>query len=430
MNDNVSLLPSLESANTLPHIDNITGSFSLPRNVIASAEEISFAWRDLPRELKAIPEELRNEFIARMCIATSVGLFDGAINYIWNATIVVLRNKVRNFGFSYISQTQGRTFEEKHLAEMTDHGLIELCEKLELISEEGYFFLDQCREVRNNFSTAHPSIANIDDRELITFISRCCKYGLTNDHSTKGINVPEFIDSLKLRKWDGVQLGERTSQLKETFNAQKQLIVPMLHTMYCDSTQNEETRVNCLSLSKELIVDFDEKIKSEIVDRHNSYKLKGQNDKVIASQTFLERLGLTSLLANTERHSIIKTACTRLMDAHRGWDNFYNEVPFAERLHELVVTNQMDIPATAQQEFVVAVVSCYAGNSYGTSQGASYYYSSMIKNFSPKEVDIMLRLNLSFFTGRRGTMYRQAVNLIDESTISPSNKSLYESRKR
>ena len=35
--------------NTLPSIGNILSSFGLPREVIASNEEIACAWRELPR---------------------------------------------------------------------------------------------------------------------------------------------------------------------------------------------------------------------------------------------------------------------------------------------------------------------------------------------------------------------------------------------
>jgi hypothetical protein len=88
-----SLVPSTKPQlpgvidNTLSSIGSILESFNLPREVIASNEEIESAWNELPRELARIPPELRDGLVARMCVATSVGLFDGAINYIWNAVI-------------------------------------------------------------------------------------------------------------------------------------------------------------------------------------------------------------------------------------------------------------------------------------------------------------------------------------------------------
>ncbi|MEG2437738.1 MAG: hypothetical protein RSB17_06195, partial [Cetobacterium sp.] len=83
---NIVTLPIIntEQTNFLQQITSILGA---PRNILASDEEIHYAWQNLPRELKMVPIELRDELLVRMCVAVSTGLFDGAINYIWNASI-------------------------------------------------------------------------------------------------------------------------------------------------------------------------------------------------------------------------------------------------------------------------------------------------------------------------------------------------------
>lgn len=83
-------LPGLPNT-VLPAITELTAALGIPRDVLASQEEIEYAWRDLPRELREIPTDLRGELVARMCVAVSTGLFDGAMNYIWNAAILQLR---------------------------------------------------------------------------------------------------------------------------------------------------------------------------------------------------------------------------------------------------------------------------------------------------------------------------------------------------
>ena len=65
---------------------------------------------------------------------------------------------VREFGLPVVAKTVQGDFEEQHLIELQDSQLLELALKLGLISEDGFFFLDQCRETRNNFSAAHPTI--------------------------------------------------------------------------------------------------------------------------------------------------------------------------------------------------------------------------------------------------------------------------------
>lgn len=47
-------LPDL-SANTIPAINQLVSVLGFPREVLASDDEIRYAWNDLPRELRNIP---------------------------------------------------------------------------------------------------------------------------------------------------------------------------------------------------------------------------------------------------------------------------------------------------------------------------------------------------------------------------------------
>jgi len=417
---------------TLPHIESIIKAFNLPREIIASNEEITYAWKDLPREIQRIPPELRNELIARMCVATSVGLFDGAVNYIWNAVIINLKIKVKNFGLSFIAQILNKTFEENDLNELMDSELLDICYKLELLSEEGYFFLNQCRDIRNNFSIAHPSIAQIDDRELINFISRCCKYGITSDYALCGINISEFIVSIKNNKFDDIQVTEWASRLNNTFPAQRQLLFPMLFGIYCDPSSNESTRLNALKICNSSLALFDGRVNSALIEQHNKYLIKCEDEKVKASRLFFERLGLLDLLSEHEQHSIIKNACKNLLQAHQEYNNFFNEPPFAERLSEII--NAIKIPDTVKEEYVITTVTCYVGNRYGVSRAAINFYETMIRNFTPKEIEILLGIprsttivadRISSYQNCK-SRYQNALKLLDTDSLTPNQKILYD----
>lgn len=213
-------LPSLPNT-VLPALAELTASLGIPRNVLASDEEIEYAWRDLPRELREIPSDLRGELVARMCVAVSSGLFDGAMNYIWNAAILHLRQKIRNFGLAVVAQIRQCDFEEKHLLELQDSRLLELCLKLNIIDEDGYFFLDQCRDVRNNFSAAHPTMGKVNDREFTTFLNRCVRYALADSVSPKGVEIGAFISAVKGPRFNEQQCQIWTQRLNDTHDAQR-----------------------------------------------------------------------------------------------------------------------------------------------------------------------------------------------------------------
>lgn len=393
MNNSLSCTVELPDTlcSTLPSINGLVNAFNLPRELIASDDEIIYAWRELPREISRIPTELRDGLIARMCVAVSVGLFDGAINYIWNAVIITIRNKIRNFGFSLIGQTLGKKFEESDLNELKDSELLDLCYKIQLLSEEGYFFLNQCRDIRNNFSVAHPSVAEIDDRELINFISRCCKYGITDDYSVKGVKIADFMGAVKGRKLDEDELGVWSQRLSDTFQGQRQLLVRTLMAIYCDAESTEESRLNALRICLLIKEHIDASIQSFLIEQYNQYFVKGATDKCSAAKLFFEKLQMINLLSEPDKHSIVKNACKNLVNAHLEYNNFYNEPPFAERLYE--ISQSMKIPDTAKQEYVYAILMGYVGNPYGVSHSAVGYYEKMIRDFSPKEINCLLSLN-------------------------------------
>lgn len=381
-------LPSLSST-VLPGISELTKSLCIPRDVLASDEEIEYAWRDLPRELREIPEGLRGELVARMCIAVSCGLFDAAMNYIWNAAILQLRTKIRNFGLTVVAQIIQRDFEEKHLLELQDSKLLELCLKLNIIDEDGFFFLDQCREVRNNFSAAHPTLGTINDREFTTFLNRCIRYALADSSSPRGVDIGSFISAVKGQRFNDNQCRIWIQRLTETHDAQRQMLVGMVHGIYCDPNTSEPGRLNALDLCSGLKQTFTSAIKSDLINKHSEYTAKGEQDKHTASLLFFERLGILFLLNESEQHFVFSRAVDRLWNVHNGMNNFYNEPPFAERLLEL--SQQGAIPETVQEQFVQTVVCCRVGNGYGTSNAAVPYYDQMIKGFSPREVAIMIR---------------------------------------
>ncbi|BDA13706.1 hypothetical protein KAM339_022470 [Aeromonas caviae] len=360
-------LPALPET-VLPAITALTNSLGIPRTVLASDEEIEYAWRDLPRELREIPVPLRGELVARMCVAVSTGLFDGAMNYIWNAAIIQLRTKIRNFGLPIVAQILQVDFEDKHLLELQDSRLLELCLKLNLVDEDGYFFLDQCRDVRNNFSAAHPTIGKVNDREFTTFLNRCVRYALADASSPRGVDIGAFITAVKGPRFNANQCGVWVQRLNETHDAQRQMLVGMVHGIYCDPNTSEPARLNSLDVCNALKAGFTASLRSDLVNKHSEYAAKGDEPRHTASLQFFEKIGSLILLNESEQHVIFSRATERLWNVHNGMNNFYNEPPFAERLLEL--SQQGAVPETVQEQFVQTVVCCNIGNGYGVSWAA------------------------------------------------------------
>lgn len=425
-------LPDL-SVNTIPVINQLVETLNFPREVLASDEEIQYAWGNLPRELRNIPiDNIAPELIARMCIAISIGLFDGAINYIWNAAILRLREKVRKFGLSIVAQIKEKDFENTDLVSLQDSQLLDLCLELNILNEEGFLLLSQCRNIRNNFSAAHPSLGNLNDREFIVFLNRCIIYALGDSSSPKGVNVNEFVQSLKGGRFNDAQLEIWGNRLSETHDAQRQLLITMAHGLYCDPNSQESIRLNALDICSMFKDEFSVSLRSSLIDKHSEYITKGDDQRQTASSVFFEKLGLLGLLSAPQQHTIFSTAVQRLQVAHDGLNNFYNEPPYAERLLEL--SKNTAVPETIQNNFVDTVVSCYLGNGYGVSRAAIPFYEKIIKDFSPQEIAIMLRhtqtensriaRKLQLPSTRK--RFIDALGLIDSASVPSGVKATYD----
>ena len=267
-------------------IASLTSALGIPREVLAPDEEIAQAWVSLPRELRQITANVHGELIARMCVSVRAGLFDGAINYIWNATVLHLRQRMREFGLPVVSQILQQNFEEANLVDLQDSELIIFCLKLNLITESGFFFLNQCRETRNNFSAAHPSMGTINDREFITFLNRCVRYALSDESSPVGVDIRAFISAVKNDRFAENQLAAWIGRLNATHDSQRQLLFGMLHAIYCDPSSPEPSRLNCLDLCSAYQSGFTSATKSDLIDRHSEYLAKGDTPRHNASQQF------------------------------------------------------------------------------------------------------------------------------------------------
>lgn len=413
-------------------LEQITTALGVPRDILASDDEIENAWINLPRVMSKIPPKLRNEGLAKACVAVSSGLFDSAINYIWNISVIELRNKVKKFGLNVVEQVTDRSsFDEKILLNMKDAELLTLCLKLNLITEDGDFFLSQCRDIRNNFSAAHPVVGKIDDSEFISFVNRCAKYALGTDNNPVGVDIKSFIKAIKNGKFDKEQRKIWVKKIEDTHEAQRNLLLITLHGIFCDPDNNEQSRVNSLEVCSSLSADFTPKDKEDLINKHSEYIEKGDKKRRKASVQFFEKLKLLTLLDKSEWHSLISNTCSKLKSIHQSFDNFYNEPPFAERLLEL--SEQAETPDTVKNSFVKIITMCAIGNQYGTSESAYISYKKMVGNFSPSEIQILIELperkgvisNRIKAYKRCKNRYVELIKLVDKNSVPTRSKRFY-----
>jgi hypothetical protein len=112
-------------------------SLDLPtENVLYPIDERKRIVDNLKDALSELPYEERKKshYLTKFTVAIAVGLFDGAINYLWNETISALRRLIIKFDLQYfysvaskVNSRYDNLSTEDDLEEVGDHDLLEGC---------------------------------------------------------------------------------------------------------------------------------------------------------------------------------------------------------------------------------------------------------------------------------------------------------------
>lgn len=365
-------------------VDKITSALSIPRTFLPEKDDISHALRELPRQLSRLSPNVRGPFIAKLAIATSVGLYDGALMYIWNAVITNLKSQVNIFGIEMIDQILSK---KTNISEMTDFELIELSFKLNLINEQGLFALQQNRELRNSGLLAHPNDFELDSDEVINFISRCCKFGFVNGNQEySGLAFKDTMYQIKTINISPTNLDVLADNLKNTFKLQQNFYIEIFYKIYISEKTDELVRSNILNVLHKVSDSFDDNIKTTLMDLHHNVVVEdAESVKAGLSRNFFQKIGIADLLSNFEKVAVFNKAIVALNTAHNGYNNFQNEVIFADNLH--AISKQIyPAPDVVISDYVSTVFECYIGNRYGISTSSFDYYDEMISSLTPKGI--------------------------------------------
>ena len=90
--------------------------------VLVAVEEREQALVTIGNALRALPSEERSRsyYVSKMVTAAAVGLFDAALNYLWNETISELRRRITGYDLTYFYDVAVSADARKHLSNAED----------------------------------------------------------------------------------------------------------------------------------------------------------------------------------------------------------------------------------------------------------------------------------------------------------------------
>ncbi len=373
-------------------------------NIIADWSERVVVGENLPTLLDSLPPELKRDarYLSKFVGATAIGLFDAALNYVWNEVVLNLRDKASTYGIDLFfdaavgGSARSSYKNEDDLPGIKDRVLLDTCRKLELISDVVYRKLDHILTMRNEVAASHPNVGAIGGYELLGWLQTCVRDVIQDQLSDSAIRIKSLVANLK------ASTDLLDQQTVECFNGQvRHLSLPHIQNLtltifalYTSPDTGSTLRANIAKIAPAVWQAAPESIKYRVGAKIDGYRTNLEQDRLSHGTQFLDLVGGHRFETVSARLAALTTLSQNLSDAHHEYDNYYKEPPVMQSILKYCDSVD-DIPEGVLPTLVTAVVRCRIGNGTwyrdGVSPGARPLYDQFIGLLNERGVVAVLQ---------------------------------------
>ncbi len=355
--------------------------FGLPTdNIIATTEERGVIAANLPSFLSTLPFEVKKDarYLSKFVGATAIGLFDAALNYVWNEVVLCLRKKASIYGIDlfFDAAVGGKNREaykdEDDLSGLKDIVLLDTCRKLELISDIVYIKLDNILTMRNELAASHPNVESIGGFELLGWLQTCVKEVLQDQPSESAIKIRALVDNLRTNSdvIDNATISRLQVELRHLSPAHVNNLLMTTFGMFVDPSSGQVLRKNISEISPTVWQCASDKTKYKIGVIIDSYRTNLHQNKLEKGVEFLTLVGGLMYESLPARIIALEKLAEDLEDAHEGRDNYYHEPSIMMDILQYF-RSSADIPKEALSSLVQIVLRCRLGRGLSYRRGVS-----------------------------------------------------------
>jgi len=412
-------------------------------NIIATNQERAIINQTLPGYISQLPNELKQDarYLSKFVVGAGFGLFDYALNSIWNEVTLALRNKAITYGLEifFDASVGGKMRElynsEEDLAGLKDNTLLNTCKKLELITETTYKKLAHILDMRNDIGISHPTNYTINAFELMGWFQTCIQDVLQDMPSESAIQVKAFIENLK--NLDVIIEDEKIEKIKAQISTLSSLHCSrILRTIFGFYVSEESSQILRKNISKMIPIIWNvsiDEVKYKIGIIVEGYNNNLHTIKYKNGCEFFEIANGNKYRTESERIINLENLSNELREAHFGYDNYYHEVPVIKKIMTYF-EDSTDIPNQIASNLIHSVMLCRIGRGYSFKRGVSpsgkqYYdrFFNMLKDdFIPLFIIELCEFDIQQKLGRNISM-EQALEMISEVKQNIINERYIES---
>ena len=444
-NDNTITTMSQDNLSNTTSFESYLMEMGLPyENILASDYERSMLQASLPMLLKSMPGDLKKNatYLSKFVAASAIGLYDAALNYLWNEVIVSLREKVKLYGLDLFfdvavgGELRDTYTSEEDLTLIKDVILINSCFKLELISPILQEKLKHILFMRNHIGASHPTDETINTHELLGWLQTCVNKVIAERPSEAAIYVSQLIVNLKKDSLiiDDATINSLSRVIKQQNRSFNGNLLVSIFGVFIRKNTSSNVRGNILKIAPIIWDASSDQKKYEVAMRYDKFSLNLDEDSKVLTNRFLEVCDGLNYKSEGTKVCEIDSLLEELRDNHYSHNNFHKEVITSKELAKYIQT-EMDILPNFEEKFIEIILICRLGNgtwyNEGVSLGAKEYYDKFIKLLNAKQVNVLLRILSTSCSGQLNssncrTQLKQIIRLINLDLQEPRTRECLE----
>ncbi len=368
------------------------------QSVLVTVKERGVVFGNIDNVLEKIDEKgkARSIYISKFLAASASGLFDAALNYLWDETINELRRRVTQYDISYFydiavsnPDKRKKLDAEDDLVKLDDSELIQGANKIGLISDLGFKHLDFIKYMRNWASAAHPNQYQITGLQLISWLETCVIEVISLPLTHVLIEIRKLLANIKETKISDLEGMQISAFFADLTQDQVDNLAAGFFGIYTLPETTSQTRQNIHLLAPPLWTRVDEQSRQQFGVKYAKYLANNDQQRQQLSRQFLELVEGISYIPDGIRAAEIETAVQDLLSSHRGVNNFYSEPTFARQLQR-IVGETGNIPSQVNNSYVIGLVEVYLTNGNGVAWNAEPIYQNMLDNLDPSQALIAI----------------------------------------
>lgn len=311
--------------------------------------------------------------------------YEMTMTYVWKKSMSSLKRELASVGTKFLGEILGKGHlddSDNATSVISDEEAIMLAEEFGVVSTTEAMRLRHANELIAHFvdREGHPLESNdgMEEPEAVNALKVCVRNILGKDKVEISTKFAEFRSSLESQIYK--EEDDQIQQLKISPYFFKRITIQILLSIAIDNigAKQENALANLNVILPVLWPTLGERERYLLGQAYaDAYAHGAATATSGLKRALLKVRGFDFVPENLRSNTFIRAA-EKLIEAHEGMNNFYNEPAPMRDLRMLGTT----IPAAAFYDCATAIMCIYLGNSYGVSWSAVSHAAEMFNNFS------------------------------------------------